>query len=537
MEKLMNKYSERREELLGFENKFKLDYSEQDNIKFHPDYSFAVEFVDRVRRYEWYNLWFKAQHTEVGAPFLDTKNIIAKTKLFQLIKKMPKGGLLHAHTDASVPLGDVFKIAHKYGAFIQIKSTHPLTQHNIHFGLAKISFRPANQDKPPSIDASVMLTESYETGTWCNYNQLAQLAQHPDNNNIIPFIEKQMLITAEESYITHNTMGKIWSKFGSCFGVLSGLIAFEPIWEEYIKRLVLRCVEDGVGYVETRLLLINELSYDVNCNLRLTRRDSILIFLRGVESAKDVLREEGRLDKFYGINIIYCTLRFVSEDELWNAMLTCLDIYKEFPTLIKGFDLVGHEESPSGHTLNDYLETLLRFQQKQIEEFGDIKIPYVFHAGETLHDGSIVDDNLYDALLLGTRRIGHGYSLYKHPTLMQMCKEKGVCVESCPISNEVLRLTGGIGNHPIACLINHGVPVTLSSDDPAIFQNAILSYDFYMLINHSNKTNLGTLKVLARNSIEYSLMDEEDKSRVKGKWEQDWEEYVRWLRRQGEEWK
>lgn len=54
----------------------------------------------------------------------------------------------------------------------------------------------------------------------------------------------------------------------------------------------------------------------------------------------------------------------------------------------------------------DYIEPLLRFQQRQKEL--DLDIPFIFHAGETLGDGTKADDNLYDALLLGTKRIGHG---------------------------------------------------------------------------------------------------------------------------------
>lgn len=38
----------------------------------------------------------------------------------------------------------------------------------------------------------------------------------------------------------------------------------------------------------------------------------------------------------------------------------------------------------------------------------NLDIPFIFHAGETLGDGSEADMNLYDAILLGTKRIGHG---------------------------------------------------------------------------------------------------------------------------------
>lgn len=69
-----------------------------------------------------------------------------------------------------------------------------------------------------------------------------------------------------------------------------------------------------------------------------------------------------------------------------------------------GFDLVGQEDT--GVPLLDYLPKLLEFQDR-CKEAG-LSIPFIFHAGETLGDGDRVDDNLYDAILLGTKRIGHG---------------------------------------------------------------------------------------------------------------------------------
>ena len=76
--------------------------------------------------------------------------------------------------------------------------------------------------------------------------------------------------------------------------------------------------------------------------------------------------------------------------------------------------------------------------------------------------------------------------------------------------------------HPLPVLINNGVPVTLSSDDPAIFGNLNLSYDFFQVgflspcdihssspsgqvLVSSEISGLATLAVAARDSIEVRL--------------------------------
>ena len=72
-----------------------------------------------------------------------------------------------------------------------------------------------------------------------------------------------------------------------------------------------------------------------------------------------------------------------------------------------GFDLVGNENTL--RPLLYYIEPLMNFRQR-CEELS-LDIPFIFHAGETLGDGTEADDNLYDAILLGTKRIGHGQVL------------------------------------------------------------------------------------------------------------------------------
>jgi adenosine deaminase CECR1 len=128
-------------------------------------------------------------------------------------------------------------------------------------------------------------------------------------------------------------------------------------------------------------------------------------------------------------------------------MEDCIALKKEFPELIAGFDLVGDENEL--RPLIYYAEPLLWFRERQKE--AGVDIPYILHAGETLGDGTEADMNLYDAILLGTKRIGHGsvnnwkmkvklanpisrFSLVKHPKLMELCREKNIALEVCPIS-------------------------------------------------------------------------------------------------------
>lgn len=118
-------------------------------------------------------------------------------------------------------------------------------------------------------------------------------------------------------------------------------------------------------------------------------------------------------------------------------MKNALSFKQKYPDLIAGYDLVSQEDL--GRPLSDLAPELVWFRQQT--ESLNVTIPYFFHAGETLGDGNSTDDNLFDAEMFNTRRIGHGFSLFKHPLLMDRYREKEIAVEVCLISNEALRLS------------------------------------------------------------------------------------------------
>ncbi|GAC1667016.1 MAG: adenosine deaminase [Candidatus Acidiferrum sp.] len=83
--------------------------------------------------------------------------------------------------------------------------------------------------------------------------------------------------------------------------------------------------------------------------------------------------------------------------------------------------------------------------------------------------------------LLGAERIGHGIAAIKDPALMDMLAERRIPLEICPASNvktgalarQLGATTANVEQHPLPRLFRHGIPVVLSTDDPAMFQTTL----------------------------------------------------------------
>lgn len=117
--------------------------------------------------------------------------------------------------------------------------------------------------------------------------------------------------------------------------------------------------------------------------------------------------------------------------------------------------------------------------------------------------GTSTDLNILDAILHRTKRIGHGYSLDKHPILMKMVKELDIGIEVLPISNQVLGLVMDLRNHPAAIYLSQNLPMVIANDDPGFWGAKGLSYDYYYALMSFAPYDAGldVLKQLVLNSI------------------------------------
>jgi adenosine deaminase len=174
------------------------------------------------------------------------------------------------------------------------------------------------------------------------------------------------------------------------------------------------------------------------------------------------------------------------------------DRYLIYRNRIAGFDLYGEEDIH--HTDGPYEKMLLFFKQHAYDN--DIKWNYFLHAGEN-HNYIEKNSNLLVSILLDAKRIGHGIRLIGSNALMELVKSKGICVECCPISNQLLDYTPNLSFHPALFYINNGINVSISTDDQNLYGYDSLAYDYTSIVNSWN-LNLKQLKKLVENSLIHS---------------------------------
>jgi adenosine deaminase/aminodeoxyfutalosine deaminase len=89
----------------------------------------------------------------------------------------------------------------------------------------------------------------------------------------------------------------------------------------------------------------------------------------------------------------------------------------------------------------------------------------VAHAGE-----SVGPESIWAALELGAERIGHGIAAARDEKLMAHLMERDIPLEICITSNLVTGVVRSLEEHPVRRLYEAGVPITLNTDDPAMFR-------------------------------------------------------------------
>jgi adenosine deaminase CECR1 len=391
----------------------------------------------------------------------ETRQLIDQSPILKIMKRMPKGGILHVH---GFLMGD------------------------FRWLIKQATYRPNCYIYKGINDAAAngALRIFHETpgNGWYLVNELRKAAVDVDE-----FDEKlfQSITLGEEDLDQED----IWGEFSNCFGRFLGMFEDGEILNNYRRKVFKDLIEENIQYVETR-------GY----------------------GGLDILDEIQLDDPEFKVKYILYSPRSATRERTSQTLDFTLDRRAEEPSLIVGFDFV--EEEDREHTNLYFIDELIKARHKA-EDRG-MTLPFYLHSGES---NWTENENVLDAILLDTKRIGHGVALFKHPLLMQIVKEKKIAIEVCPISNQVLGYVADLRNHPAVLYINSGLPVVICPDDPAIWKSTF-SHDFFEAFMAWG-LDLKCLKQLAMNSLIYSAMDLKEKETALEFWREKWDKFITWL--------
>ncbi len=414
------------------------------------------------------------------------KEAIELSKSFAVLRRMPKGGALHIHsTSAGRARWIIYHACYRPNCYV---------------------FWPELSGVPEGDHIKG------ELGFYKPSSQPRGFLPVEDVRKAVSGFDRQLLalITLGPE---DDSSPDIWGEFSKCFQRIGDVLAFQPVFVDYFVDAFETLIDDGVDYVEMRTSLGSLFDLDGH-----TWADEQ--FIEQYLAVRDRVRAR---HPDFDLKLIIAGSRYEPVKSVRTDIWRAFPLRKKWPDFVLGYDLVGEEDDGSPMSL--YFSLLL--EVSLFPAYYGINMPLYLHEGETLwHDAS----NIRGAYLLQARRVGHGLNLFCFPHLQREFILRRVPLEVCPVSNQALRYVGDLRLHPANRYLREGVTCVVSSDDPGVFGNDGLSYDFWEALLAWD-LDLADLKRLALNSMEYSAMTKAEKRGARTRWEKKWDRFIQDLAR------
>jgi len=215
-----------------------------------------------------------------------------------------------------------------------------------------------------------------------------------------------------------------------------------------------------------------------------------------------------RGEELYGIKVnqILCCITW-RPDWADDVVRLAHERRNDMPCAVVGVDIAAGED----HFDKEGNPHLYEPHRRAMERAQSLGIPITLHAGEVSDGDAYIHAAIDD---FGARRIGHGYRMT--PSTMKLCKEQNIHIEVCPTSSVE---TGGWQfetknwkDHPVVHMIRHGVPVSLNSDDPSVFDTS-LTWQWRIALGKMGLT-LEQVKQTTRDAIDAAFISKEEKAQL-----------------------
>jgi len=443
-------------------------------------------------------------------PIEEKLNYIRSTEVYAALKKLPKGGNMHSHEDHELSkrqLLEIIRNSTEYEYLYMLPEDHPTDPWKLDFFV----------NPPTTSPAWIKVKDSTK------YSFESILA-HQTLMGILTDTATRYPTDSERRWAEINPL---WGR-GS-----TQLVANYNIKFKYLEAIYQHGLNEGVTYYEARKNFgPAERLYVMDPSGANNATNGKKFLDQGGDLEVDTtlkLVENFTRDhpEFIGHRRISYTHRMGGIEGSFKSEMDNVErLNKKYPDHVMGFDTVGQEDA--GNSLLFYLERFVKTGSS---------LPLFLHTTETSwpddllssinsYDPLSTPQNALDTMLLMSKRLGHATGFIKHPYRVELVKQRGIAIESCPVSNQMLGYVPDLRQHPALNYYRSGIPLILGADDPGTMGYDDFTVDWYEVYNAWG-LDLSDLKKLAENSLRYSTMQEADKkTAVESKWRPLWDKYI-----------
>lgn len=203
---------------------------------------------------------------------------------------------------------------------------------------------------------------------------------------------------------------------------------------------------------------------------------SLSVVINGIKRAINAAKKKYAITA----SLIPCFLRHLSEKDALQAFDGLME-YRD------NFIGIGLDSTELGNPPRKF-KNLFNLARQE-------KLKLVAHAGE---EGGY--RNIWEAIdILGVDRIDHGNAAITDKALIKRLADDKLALTMSPLSNRCLQVVPDLKDHPALKLLNHGINVTINSDDPSYFGGYI--NDNFHALSAALNLNEKDVQMLINNSL------------------------------------
>ena len=402
---------------------------------------------------------------------LKIKSVLEATRIYNVIAKMPKGILHHTHLPATMSKELFMELTHGDNVY-----------YNRAKGVLKIG------------------TESMNLGKE-GFTRLNALRDEEGKEKVD--LEVRALVTFTKESFDKRDVDVIFASFSTPFVAMGDVIYYKPNFSRLLDDVVESLIRDGFQGGELRHVFGLVVKEDYT---KASLDEELDIIAK--EQERIALKYPG-----FALSFIATSLKILDRQHFLDMAHMYARSLEKYPGLVSAYDMVHFE---STRMLDEYIDDILDLQSK----YKDFKV--LLHAGETY---SHSNNNMIIAVLLGSKRIGHGVTALRSTTKLNLLRDHDVCIEVNPFSNYLLGYVRDLKWHPAKQLINHGVPFTLNSDDNMLWDVEVGSFDFMLAALYWD-FDLRDLKWCILNSFKYASIDAGRVQKAREVFETNWNMFI-----------